>query len=363
MAFGVYLHIPYCPAKCSYCDFYSAGGSTCVPEEYVRALARSWQREQARLGLSSRPDTLYFGGGTPGLLTPGQAAFLIQTINPRPGAEVTLETNPELVTPGSLEAFRAAGVTRISFGVQTALDDSLARLGRRHTAAQARAALQAAVAAGFQSVCGDIMLALPHYSREEFDRTLDLIAGAGAHHISAYLLKIEENTVFGRRPPAGLPDEDQACDYYLYAVEQLARAGFEQYEISNFCRPGHQGRHNMIYWDCGDYLGLGPAAHSCVGGRRFYWPSRLQNFIAGRLAPVEDGLCTGEDFLMLQLRLAKGLSLPRLEKDWGLTLSPANLAFLRQCVTAGYALFDGSTLRLTPSGLIVQNSILAGLLP
>ena len=128
------------------------------------------------------------------------------------------------------------------------------------------------------------MLALPRYSREEFDETLALIQGGGAAHISAYLLKIEPGSAFGRQPPAGLPDADQAAGFYLYAVERLAAAGYRQYEISSFARPGREGRHNRIYWDCGDYLGLGPAAHSCLAGKRFYYPRRHRCF-RGRDGP------------------------------------------------------------------------------
>ena len=327
---------------------------------YVDALLRELARFAPDAPL--RPDTVYFGGGTPSLLSPAQVGRLIRAACPVSGAEVTLEANPETVTEESLRGFREAGVNRISFGVQSARDTQLRTLGRPHTARQARAAFAAARRAGFENISGDIMLALPHYTQAEFDETLELIEEGGATHISAYLLKIEPDSAFGRTPPEGLPTGDEAADFYLYAVEQLEHHGYRQYEISNFAKPGYEGRHNLIYWDCGDYLGLGPAAHSCMGGKRFYYPADTAAFLRDNAAPVMDGGCGAEDYLILQLRLRKGLSLPQYKALYGKEFSPVQLAFIRNCVKNGYAAFDGTTLALTPAGLIVQNSILAELL-
>lgn len=362
MAFGLYLHIPYCLAKCRYCDFYSKGGSHGVPPEYVDMLVRRIEQFRQNGQLPERPDTVYFGGGTPSLLTPEQVARLIAAANPASGAEVTLEANPETVNEATLTGFLQAGVNRLSLGVQTALDESLARLGRPHTAAQSREAFAAARRAGFTNISGDIMLALPQYTRAEFDATLDLIASGGATHISAYLLKIEPGTAFGKNPPANLPDEDAAADFYLYGVEQLEKAGFAQYEISNFARPGFEGRHNLLYWNCQDYLGLGPAAHSCVAGQRFYWPGDTHAFLSPSCQPVPDGGCDAEDYILLQLRLTSGLNLTRLKEKYNVEFSAKQLHFVEKCVTAGYAHFADNILSLTPSGLIIQNSILCELL-
>ena len=202
--YGIYLHIPYCRSKCRYCDFYSTPGTRGVPDEYVTALLRELSKS------SRRPDTLYFGGGTPALLRPDQVHRLIKAAAPLPGAEITLEANPDVVTPENLAGFAAAGVTRISFGVQSADNAQLRRLGRTHTAAAAAQAFAWAREAGFREICGDIMLALPYYSIAEFDKTLALLQAGGCTHISAYLLKIEPGTAFGRTPPPGLPDADAA---------------------------------------------------------------------------------------------------------------------------------------------------------
>ena len=354
--YGIYLHIPYCRARCRYCDFYTAPGARGVPREYVEALKRELRRPHPA------PDTLYFGGGTPSLLTPAQAAELIAAAGPRPGAEITLEANPDAVTPETLAGFRAAGVTRLSFGVQSARDSQLRTLGRLHTAAGAARALAWAREAGFPDLCGDIMLALPGYTRAEFDETLALLAEGGCTHISAYLLKIEPGTAFAARPPAGLPDPDAAADFYLYAVDRLEAAGYRQYEISNFARPGHEGRHNLLYWNCRDYQGIGPAAHSCVGGVRRFWPGDTAGFIAGTVQEEEEGRCDAEDFLLMQLRLTHGLDMAEYQARGGAPFTAAQQTFLRQCQAHGYAVWDGRTLRLTPAGMVVQNAILEELI-
>ena len=359
--FGLYIHIPYCRSKCRYCDFYSTPCPDGVPEAYIDALCREMDRFSPCGSTPLRPDTLYFGGGPPSLLPPAQAARLIRAAGPAPGAEITLEANPETVTPERLAAFRRAGVNRLSLGIQTARDDSLARLGRRHTAAQSRRALGMAVQAGFTDISGDLMLALPAYTMAELDETIALLAESGCTHISGYLLKIEPNTVFGKCPPEALPGDDAAADFYLAAVEKLAALGYAQYEISNFARPGFESRHNRIYWDCGDYLGLGPTAHSCMGGKRFATPAGTAAFLAAPAVYEPQGECTAEDYIMLQLRLSRGLSLSALRARYGVSFSSEKLRFLQTLAEHGLAVFDGSVLRLTPRGMLVQNSILCEL--
>ncbi len=359
---GLYIHIPYCRAKCRYCDFYSAACAGGVPEAYVDAVCREIARFSAR-GALPRPDTLYFGGGTPSLLRPEQLARLVQAAAPKPGAEVTLEANPETVCPALLEGWLRAGANRLSLGVQTARDESLARLGRRHTAAQSRKALRMARQAGFANLSGDAMLALPGYTEAELDETLALLADGGCTHISAYLLKIEPNTVFGRKPPEHLPDEGAAADFYLSAVEKLAALGYAQYEISNFARPGAESRHNLLYWNCEDYIGVGPAAHGCLAGRRFSTPKGLRAFLEAPAVYQTEGGCTAEDHIMLRLRLAEGLSLAALGARYGAVFDERQRAFCERLAEHGLAAWDGDTLRLTPRGMLVQNSILCELLP
>lgn len=360
--FGVYVHIPYCAAKCRYCDFYSRAASHGVPQEYIRAVLREAARFAPECGVPLRPDTVFFGGGTPSLLTPAQAAQIIDALCPVPGAEITLEANPETVTPDTLRGFLHAGVNRISFGAQTADDDSLRRLGRRHTAQQARQALAWAREAGFTNISGDMMLALPQYTPREAADTVRLLTEGGCTHISAYMLKIEPNTVFGKNPPQGVPCDDDAADYYLQAAELLRQNGYEQYEISNFAKPGYACRHNLIYWQRGDYLGIGPAAHSCMHGRRFSTPCRTDAFIRADAVYEPQGEVTAEDMIMLQLRLAEGLDADALAREWGVHFTVRHQQWINALVKRGCALWDGHTLRLTPQGMLLHDAVVLELI-
>lgn len=321
---------------------------------------RHFTRQRGQQAL--QPDTVYFGGGTPSLLTPAQVEAVLNAVQPSPHAEITLECNPEHATLSLLQGFRAAGVNRISFGVQTAFNESLARLGRHHTAEQARHALALARQAGFSNISGDVMLALPGYTSEELNATLALLADGGCTHISSYLLKIEQKTVFGKRPPENLPDEDAAADFYLACVDRLAALGYQQYEISNFARPGFEGQHNLLYWNCQDYLGVGVTAAGCLNGERFSTLSGIEAIIQKGAVYEPEGPCTADDFIMLQLRLCSGLSLSRLQNDWGVIWDAPRLNFCKKLQQEGLAFFDGETLRLTPRGFLVQNSILCELL-
>lgn len=358
---GLYLHIPYCASRCNYCDFYSAGGSHGVPDAYLDALLRELTRFVEN-GAATKFDTLYFGGGTPSLLTPLQVKRLIEAVQFVPNAEITLEANPETVTQKLLWDFRAAGVNRISFGVQTAFDKSLARLGRRHTAQQSRDAMCFAREAGFANISGDLMLALPDYTVAELTATLDLLEQGGCTHVSSYLLKIEPKTVFGMHAPEHLPDADAAADFYLEAVAALAARGYVQYEISNFAKPHFAGQHNLLYWNCENYLGLGPAAHSCLAEKRFATPSGTAAFLAAPTIYEPQGIVTATDYIMLQLRLASGLSLRLLQEKYNVVFSQKQQNFLQALCKNGMARLENDVLTLTPKGMLLQNSILCELI-
>ncbi len=363
MGFGLYIHIPFCKKKCLYCDFYSQAESEEVPNTYVDSLllALKTHRPYFLDGAAQRPTSLYFGGGTPGLLSAGQVKRMVEAANPLPGAEITIELNPESTCKKKLGGFLEAGVNRVSFGVQTARDDSLRRLGRLHTAKEAKRALQDASDVGFQNISGDLMLALPHYSKEEFCESLQLLQEGGVCHISTYLLKVEEGTSFGQNLPSGLPDEDETADFYLFAVDQLNVAGFARYEISNFAKPNCESRHNMLYWNCEDYLGVGPAAHSCLDGRRFSFVSDIGRFIRENAPTQEEGSLTPEDYLMLRLRLEAGFLEDEWHRRFGRRLSKTQrekLAFFEQ---KGLCIKSQKGWALTSSGFLVQNTLLAEL--
>ncbi len=357
MPFGIYIHIPYCLSKCRYCDFHSCGGSSGVSDAYIDAVVSHLKKFAP-----AQPDTVYFGGGTPSLMTPSQLCKIIDTVQPLSSAEITLEANPETLTLAKLQGFRTAGANRLSIGVQTAFEDSLKTLGRPHTTTQSRNAFRMAHQAGFDNISGDIMLALPNYTSQEFDLTLALMQQEGASHISSYLLKIEPGTPFYRNSPANLPDEDTAADFYLYAVERLAAAGYQQYEISNFSLPQKESKHNLLYWNCNDYLGIGPAAHSCMNNVRYAFGRDTQSFIQSTSPWEITGNCTAEDYIMLQLRLNTGLDLAKLKEQFGVCFSRSQLAFLQQCQQHNLLHFKDNIIQLTPEGMLIQNSILIELL-
>lgn len=359
--FGIYLHIPYCQSRCRYCDFYTAPAHREVPDTYIDALLRAYEAHRA-LAPAGRPASVYFGGGTPGLLRPAQVGRLLAAIQPAPGAEITLEVNPGEETVKRLPGWKSAGVNRLSVGLQTANEASLRRLGRLHGPQQAAETLAAAQKAGFTNLSADIMLALPGYTRAEFDSTLALARAGGVCHLSAYLLKIEPNTAFGRAAPAGLPTPDEAADFYLYAVHQLEKAGFAQYEISNFARPGFAGRHNLLYWNCRDYLGLGPAAHSSLSGVLYSFPPNTGAFISGEAPLQTEGPLTADDYIMLRLRLAEGLDEEALFARYNRRLTPAQNTKLSALAAGGLVRREAGRVALTPRGMLVQNAVLAALL-
>ena len=360
MSLGLYLHIPYCFSKCRYCDFYSAPGQRGVPRAYVDALLRgAFPLCVGRAPAAGHP---LLRRRQPQPARPRRRCPAHRRCSAPAGAEITLEANPETVTEASLQAFRAAGVNRISFGVQSARDSQLKTLGRPTPQSRPVRPLPPHAGPGSRTSAATSCWPCPHYTQAEFDETLELIEEGGATHISAYLLKDRAGLRLWPDAPGGSAHLRRAADFYLYAVEQLEHHGYLQYEISNFARPGYEGKHNLIYWDCGDYLGIGPPPTPAWAANGSTTRPTPKAFLRDEAAPVMDGGCGAEDYLILQLRLRKGPEPRRIQKRYGREFSTAQLAFVQNCVKSGYASFDGHTLAPHPAGLIVQNSILAELL-
>lgn len=351
MNIGLYIHIPFCKKKCNYCDFYSVGGADGVPAEYIQAVKKQIAAHQPFTAA-----TVYFGGGTPSLLTPRQVADILSTVDIAPGAEITLEANPDTLTFEKLQGFRKAGVNRLSIGVQTVYNSSLATLGRIHDAEKAALAFKWARQAGFENISGDLMIGLADYSHEEMYATIDFLKERGAVHISAYMLKVEEGTPFYYDTPDNLADEEQMADYYLAACERLAELGYRQYEISNFCMDDYYSRHNTIYWKLEDYLGIGPGAHSCINNQRFYYPRNLTEFITNP-QKIADGTADADDYIMLSLRLGSGLDFSQLENRYGLVPNAFVKRKLGIYAKQGFINYDGNTVSLKPTGFLAENVI------
>lgn len=345
---GLYIHVPFCRRKCPYCDFYSVGYREELSEQYADAVIRNLRY------YGERYDTVYFGGGTPVLLA-RHIPRILSECDIADGAEITVEGNPSGLDGEMLKTLRDCGVNRLSLGIQSANDFELERLGRTHTFKQARNAVLTAYKSGFCDISADIMLATPYQDHAALINTIKSLDELPLTHISAYLLKIEPNTLFGKKTPTGIPDEDQAAELYLSAVDMLNDIGFQQYEISNFSKNGFRSRHNLKYWHCEEYLGIGPAAHSFLNGRRFAVARDLREFIASehqKEVVTDEHPDLTEEKIMLGLRLTEGISQELTERiKNALPLIPKEY----------YGIKNGR-LSLTPPGFLVSNEIISTLL-
>ncbi len=392
---AVYIHIPFCRARCAYCDFATTTGLEALIPRYLKALEHETDGAARRWGRLRVP-SIYFGGGTPSLVPSEGLSAVLECLRAcfavAPDAEITLEASPGTVSRSSLEALRSMGVNRISLGVQSASDRELARLGRIHTWAAAVEAVTWARAAGFTNLSLDLIYGLPHQSMRRWRETLDAVLGLEPDHLSLYALSVEPGTPLAERIRAGEmppPDEDRAAEMALYAEERLASAGFWHYEISNWARAaqsrdgqGHAWwpagwcgatealspfvcRHNLVYWRNEPWLGLGAAAHSWLGGTR--WANRASPLDYTRA--VEEGaspvaereviparLEMGET-MMLGLRLAEGVSDERFRARFGVGLVEAFGTELADLVALGLLGWDGRAARLTERGRLLGNQV------
>jgi oxygen-independent coproporphyrinogen-3 oxidase len=386
---GLYVHVPFCSAICNYCNFNRGLFDAAVKERYVGALlaeiakmgeagragpAGDVGRERSVTTFPERADTIYFGGGTPSLLEPDEVARLIAACESAfeiaADREVTLEANPETVTQARLAAFRAAGVNRLSFGVQSFRDDELRRLSRLHSADRARAALGEARAAGFDNVSVDLMMWLPEQRVTDWLTSVDEAILLAPDHLSLYLLDIYPNAPLkdgmARRLWSLAPD-DEAATMYETAMERLECAGYEQYEISNVARPGRRSRHNLKYWQDGEWLGFGCGAHSTRAGARWKNISSTDDYIV-RMATgmsVATGmrhLTGGErlgDALFTALRLTDGIDLDAIGIRYGADVWRTYGAELQPFLDDGCLKREGARLKLTRRGMLVANEVMA----
>lgn len=371
---GLYIHIPFCKQKCVYCDFYSLAGSEVRMDAYTDAL-RTHLKAAAPSAAGYSVDTVYFGGGTPSYLGPERLTAILDTVLKHyavaSGAEITLEANPDSAgDPAALRQLRSAGFNRISLGMQSADAAELAAIGRVHTPEQVRQAVEAARTAGFENLSLDLIYGLPGQTLERWAANLAAAAALSPEHLSCYGLKVEEGTpLFTRREEFVFPDDEAQAELYLYTVDTLSQAGYRQYEISNFARPGRESRHNLKYWTLGEYLGFGPGAHSDFRGRRFALDRSLDRYLTGSGDPAslfsEDEAPTpaerAGEWLMLGLRTAAGLDPAEFEGRFHRRFD-GFLPFLRRCRQAGYAACEEGRWRLTPQGFLLSNQIIGGLL-
>lgn len=362
---GVYIHIPFCRRRCNYCDFCSSVASRSAIGGYVSALIKSIE---AFKDSSTPVDTVYLGGGTPSLLSAEEMSAILSAVRNKfalaADCEITTEANPCTVTRELIRAYKTAGINRISFGIQSCNPNELNTLGRLHTFEEAEKAVEYSLHEGIDNISADVMLGIPHQTPATLRETIDKITALGVKHISAYMLKIEANTPFDCDEIRSLiPDDDTVSDMYLDTVAALASKGFTQYEISNFAVDGFASRHNLKYWTGEPYIGFGPSAHSYYSGKRFFVPDDIKSFIADPLATPEtedDAPDILEEYIMLGLRLRKGISLDKL-RTLGANTDKLLVA-VKPFVNAGLAIVKENNLSLTPRGFLVSNGIISALL-
>ena len=368
-ALGLYIHIPFCKAKCAYCDFYSLAHSEEKMDAYMAALLRHLE-EVAPRAAGMQVDTVYFGGGTPSYLGAARLCRILQTVLRRydvaRDAEITLEANPDSAGDWKeLRKLRRAGFNRLSLGVQSTDDALLRRIGRVHTYEQVQQAVMAARKAKFTNLSLDLIYGLPGQTMEDWQRTLADAVALGPEHLSCYGLKLEEGTpLWQQRQTLTLPDDDAQADMYLYTVAALGEMGYEQYEISNFAKPGKASRHNLKYWRMEEYAGFGPGAHSDFGGVRYGYVRDIDSYIAGRLvlseSETDSTLARDYEYVMLSLRTAAGIDRQTFEKRYRQRFQPMETLF-EQYEKASLASRTEGGWRLTPRGFLVSNSIIAAL--
>jgi oxygen-independent coproporphyrinogen III oxidase len=365
---GLYLHVPFCTAICNYCNFNRGLFDAGLKAAYVGAL----EEEIRRSGEAQAADTIYLGGGTPSLLEPEEVGRLIggclEAFSIAPGAEITMETNPETVDEARLAAFRDAGVNRLSFGVQSFHDSELKRLGRIHDAARARAAFAAARRAGFDNISLDLMMWLPGQSVAQWQDNVRALVALGPEHASLYILELYPNAPLkedmARAGWSQAPDDD-AAEMYEWAMETLEHAGYGQYEISNVARPGLESRHNLKYWQDGEWLGVGCGAHSTVAGVRWRNLASTTDYIgrigAGESPVAERRALTREqrlqEALFTGLRLSAGVDTGELSLRYGTDVRARYESSLEPYAAAGLVFWEGSRLRLGRRGMLLANEI------
>lgn len=371
---GIYIHIPFCRCKCDYCDFYSLAGCDDRMDAYQKALL-AHIRETSRLVRGCHVDSIYFGGGTPSYYGEKRIRELISALHRlfsvTKGAEITLEANPDSLERLAILRLRRAGVNRLSLGMQSASDEQLVALHRPHTFSQVVGAVVAARSAKIKNLSLDLIYGLPGQDLESWKVTVEKALALQPEHLSCYALKVEEGTPLYGRVARGeaLPDDDAQADMYLWAVARLEEAGYLQYEISNFAKPGFQSRHNLKYWLGREYIGFGPGAHSDFGGRRYSFVKDLEGYISGVLNGgniVEESEIIPKrersgEYLMLRLRTTRGIEEWEYRREYLMNFEPIE-AKLSLYEHSGWVTRADKRWRFTPKGFLISNQLIGELL-
>ncbi len=371
---GLYIHIPFCVKKCDYCDFYSVPGrNEAKMDDYLTALCLHLA-ESAPAAESYLIDTIYFGGGTPSHFGGGRLSAIIRCIRKyyhvAKKCEITVELNPDSTDSSLLTELRKAGVNRLSMGIQSTNDAELDQVGRLHDFHQAEEAFQSARKAGFRNISLDLIYGLPEQTMESWQQSVNRLIDLAPEHLSCYGLKLEQGTpLYERSKELNLADDDAQADMYLWMVDRLKQAGYEQYEISNFSLPGKQSRHNQRYWLGEEYMGFGPSAHSFFGGRRYGFVRDLATYVQGILhngkiidesenIPLRE---QAKEYLMLRMRTTYGIEGSEYRNRYYMNFVPLEER-LYEYEEYGWATCTERRWHFTPTGFLLSTPLIGDLL-
>ncbi len=359
---GLYLHIPFCVRKCNYCDFCSKPPENGDFESYFSRLEQelSAYKQSPKIGVN----TVFIGGGTPSILPLGYFTRLLclvrDTFDLAPDAEITTEINPGTLTREKAEEYKAVGINRVSIGLQSIHENELKRLGRIHGYADFLYSYNLLRELGFENISVDLMYGIPEQTQESLEKTLSAVTALNPEHISLYGLIIEDGTPFAANVEGlPLPTEDEECDMYYIACDRLRDAGYSHYEISNYARAGYECRHNLKYWSTDEYIGIGAAAHSFFGGKRY---GNTRDIFAISRDPRANDESGADEYIMMRLRLRDGLSLSEFKAKFGFDFTVGREKTLLELQAHGLLSLTGDTIALTERGFYVSNSILTTIL-
>jgi len=376
---SLYLHIPFCKRRCFYCDFAITTGGENLKQQYVDVLCQEIRLTIAQIPPVETLQTIFFGGGTPSLLSVNQIAQILETISQyfaiASDADISLEVNPGTVTIDSLQGYKSLGINRISLGAQAFQQELLDVCGRGHSVTEIYEAVEAIKKAGFENFSLDLISGLPNQSMTDWQDSLKSAIALQPNHLSIYDLTIEEGTAFNKRYQAGdkpLPTEAHTVAMYLEAHELLPSAGYEHYEISNYAQPSYQSRHNLTYWHNQPFYGMGMGATSYINRQRIDRPQKMRAYLdaialwqiegIGFTAPILSDSEELMDTLLQGLRLAEGLSLKSLQKTYGLALCDRAIKCLEKYIETGWVKFIDSQIFLTaPDGWLFSDVAIADL--
>ncbi len=355
---NVYIHIPFCKSKCRYCSFVSFSKLE-LKEQYINALVKEIQTKYNNELLN----TLYFGGGTPSILSVEEFSNIIKIFKIDEHTEITTELNPETITVEYLQGLKDLGVNRLSFGCQTFNNEILKLIGRRHSSTDVKNAVKFAKDVGFTNISLDFIYGLPQQTINDFENDLKAAISLGIQHISLYGLKIDENCYFYKKPPQNLPDEDTQADMYLKAIEIMTNNEFEHYEISNFAKKGFESRHNLNYWDNNTYYGFGCAAHGYENGIRYFNPTTLDEYISestvhksNHQLSLQEQL---EEEIFLGFRKISGINVKKINKKFKIDFRKKYVTTLNKYISYKYLKETNTGFALTDNGILISNVILS----